>query len=71
MAQLDHADSKFTLRVYMQVMRRGNDSPLAKRAPRHGRGWVRTSDLSRVKGDEEVDNLPQKPRKKQDPGDRS
>jgi hypothetical protein len=49
MAQLDHADSKFTLRVYMQMMRRGDDSPLAKRAPRHGRGWVRTSDLSRVK----------------------
>src|SRR5204862_4313391 len=85
MAQLGHADPKFTLRVYTHVMRRGDDerdalrtlveggfrhkkaqivdsqttppnptepmqkkSPLATRANRDGRGWVRTSDLSRL-----------------------
>jgi hypothetical protein len=30
-----------------EVVKKKN--PLAKRAPRHGRGWYRTSDLSRVK----------------------
>ena len=87
MAQLGHADPKFTLRVYTHMMRRGDDErqalldlvegkgfrhqkapvpkrvdsatdavemptkrkPLGKRPSRDGRGWVRTSDLSRVK----------------------
>jgi len=34
-----------------------------------GRGWVRTSDLSRVKGDEGPDKSQETPGKRQDPGD--
>jgi hypothetical protein len=43
------------------------------RDPHHalgnGRGGVRTSDLSRVKSDKEVDKPQETPGKKQDPGD--
>jgi hypothetical protein len=34
-----------------------------------GRGWVRTSDLSRVKGDKEADKSQETPGKKEDPGE--
>jgi hypothetical protein len=33
-----------------------------------GRGWVRTSDLSRVKSDKKVDNSQEMPGKPEDPG---
>jgi integrase len=38
MAQLGHADPKFTLRVYTHVMRRGDDERQALPRPRRGQG---------------------------------